>query len=94
MSKLILLRVILQRNAFIKSMHRLNVPSHRFLTTDGQLTIDGITKNLHKPDNSLYVPHKFCKLSTYHHIRPSFSIYSNHLLFKSFSRDVVIKTTN
>ncbi|XP_031637278.1 von Willebrand factor A domain-containing protein 8 [Contarinia nasturtii] len=38
-------------------------PIYRTLATDGKITIDGISKDLIKPKNPLFVPQKFLKLS-------------------------------
>lgn len=37
-------------------------PNYRTIATDGKITIDGISKELIKPNNPLFVPRKFRKL--------------------------------
>lgn len=37
-------------------------PHFRTIATDGKITIDGITKDLIKPNNPLFVPQKFGEL--------------------------------
>lgn len=34
---------------------------HRTIANDGKITIDGISKDLFKPENPLFVPKQFCK---------------------------------
>lgn len=36
-------------------------PNYRTIATDGKIIIDGITKELIKPNNPLFVPQKFRK---------------------------------
>lgn len=38
-------------------------PNTRMIATDGKITIDGISKDLIKPQNPLFVPQKFRKYS-------------------------------
>lgn len=38
---------------------------YRTISTDGKITIDGISKDLIKPNNPLFVPQKFRKFHLY-----------------------------
>lgn len=42
-------------------------PQYRRIASDGKITIDGITKELIRPKNPLFVPQKFGKMRTAAH---------------------------